>query len=163
MQRKSFADMECPTARSLEVVGEWWSLLIVRDAMRGRRRFEEFQESLGIARNILSRRLKRLVAAGLLEKRLYAERPRRHEYRLTDKSRDLFPVLTALAAWGNRWAVPAKGPAMVLIDRETGKPIEPVLVDRSSGKPLHRGNVGIAAGPGAGPETRALLASLKPH
>src|SRR5579885_326821 len=111
MRRKSFASMECPVARTLDVVGEWWSLLILRDALRGRRRFEEFQESLGIARNILSRRLKQLVAAGLLEKRCYSERPRRYEYRLTDKSRDLFPVLTTLMVWGNRWACPAQGPA----------------------------------------------------
>lgn len=163
MQRKSFARMECPVARSLELVGEWWSLLILRDALRGRRRFEEFQESLGIARNILSRRLKRLVAAGVLERRPYAERPRRYEYRLTDKGRDLFPVVTALMAWGNRWARPAKGPAYLLLDRETRRLVEPVLVDAKSGKPLRRGNVSLAAGPGAGRETRAYFASLERH
>ncbi len=161
MRRKSFASMECPVARTLDVVGEWWSLLILRDALRGRRRFEEFQESLGIARNILSRRLKQLVAAGLLEKRCYSERPRRYEYRLTDKSRDLFPVLTTLMVWGNRWACPAQGPALVLVDRDSGKRVEPMLVDRVSGKPLDNRNVRLVPGPGAGPETRALFASLK--
>lgn len=163
MKRKSFAGMECSVARTLEVVGEWWSLLILRDAMRGRRRFEEFQDSLGIARNILSRRLKRLVADGLLEKRVYSERPRRYEYRLTDKSRDLFPVIVALMDWGNRWAAPAKGPAMRLIDRATGEPIEPALIDRTTARPVTLRSVGLAPGPGAGRETRAFFASLARH
>jgi DNA-binding HxlR family transcriptional regulator len=160
MQRKSFADMECPIARTLEVVGEWWSLLIIRDALRGRRRFEEFQEGLGIARNILSRRLKTLVAAGLLEKRPYAERPRRYEYRLTDKGRDLFPVLMSLLAWGNRWAAPDAGPSIELVDRETGQTVEPVLVDRASGRPVEVRRIAVRPGPGAGAETQALIATL---
>jgi DNA-binding HxlR family transcriptional regulator len=159
MQRKSFAAMECPVARALEVVGEWWSLLILRDAFRGRRRFEEFQESLGIARNILSRRLKGLVAAGLLERRAYSERPPRYEYRLTPKGRDLFPVLMALMNWGNRWATPPGGPALLLVDRDSGRPVEPVLVHNRTGHPLEPRTVRLAAGPGAGPETRKLLAS----
>lgn len=155
--------MECPVARTLEVVGEWWSLLLLRDALRGKRRFEEFQASLGIARNILSRRLKRLVAAGLLEKRLYSERPRRYEYRLTDKSRDLFPVIVALMGWGNRWATPTKGPALYLVDRDTGKPIDPALVDRASLRPITLRGVGLAPGPGAGRETLTLFKSLASH
>lgn len=161
MEHKSFAEAECPIARTIDHVGEWWSLLILRDAFRGRRRFDEFQESLGIARNILSRRLKRLVADGLLEKRLYEERPARYEYRLTEKGRDLFPVLTTLMAWGNRWAAPEGGPALIQVDRQTGRPIEPRLVDAASGQPIDPRQVRLAAGPGAGPETRALLAALR--
>jgi DNA-binding HxlR family transcriptional regulator len=160
MQHKSFADAECPIARTVDLVGEWWSLLILRDAFRGRRRFDDFQESLGIARNILSRRLKRLVADGLLEKRLYEERPARYEYRLTEKGRDLFPVLTTLMAWGNRWAPPPGGPALMQVDRETGREIEPILIDAASGSPLEPRRVRLAAGPGAGPETLAMLASV---
>jgi DNA-binding HxlR family transcriptional regulator len=91
-------------ARTLAVVGDAWTLLILRDAFYGVRRFEDFQRDLGIARNILSHRLKRLVDQGLLARHLYSERPRRHEYRFTARGRDLFGVLVALQAWGDRWA-----------------------------------------------------------
>ena len=102
MQRTSFADVPCPIARSLERVGEWWSLLILRDAFGGLTRFDEFKQSLGIAPNMLSRRLAALVDAGLLEKRRYSERPPRDEYVLSDLGRDFRPVLTELAAFGAR-------------------------------------------------------------
>lgn len=160
MQHRSFADAECPIARSMEHVGEWWNLLILRDAFRGRCRFDEFQESLGIARNILSRRLKRLVADGLLEKHLYAARPARYEYRLTAKGHDLFPVLISLMEWGNRWAAPDGGPALVQVDRKTGNPVHAELIDTNTGKPIDPSNLRLKAGPGAGAETRALLAQL---
>src|SRR5438445_18607 len=91
MQRTRFDNRECPVAQALEIIGEWWSLLIVRDALRGLRRFEAFQASLGIARNMLSLRLKALVAAGILEMRAYSERPVRYEYRLTAKGSELMP------------------------------------------------------------------------
>jgi DNA-binding HxlR family transcriptional regulator len=161
MQHKSFAESECPIARTIEHVGEWWSLLILRDAFRGRRRFDEFQESLGIARNILSRRLKRLVADGLLEKRLYEARPARYEYRLTQMGRDLFPVLTTLLVWGNRWAPPAGGPALIQVDRDTGQAIEAALIDARTGHRIDPRRVRLAAGPGAGPETLTLLAQMR--
>src|ERR1700712_4672646 len=99
MQRKSFGSMECPVARSLERVGEWWSILIMRDAIYGLTRFDEFQANLQIAPNILTRRLTALVEAGLLEKRLYSERPRRFEYVLTQRGRDFRPVLLSLQAF----------------------------------------------------------------
>ena len=102
MQRKSFADMTCPIARSLEHVGEWWSMLILRDAFGGTTRFDDFQQSLGIAPNMLARRLAALVEAGLLERRRYSERPPRDEYVLTDRGRDFKPVLIALVAFGNK-------------------------------------------------------------
>jgi DNA-binding HxlR family transcriptional regulator len=94
--------MPCPVARTLDVVGEWWTLLIVRDALRGARRFEDFK-ALGIADNILSARLKRLIDAGVLERVRYQERPDRHEYLLTEKGRALGPVVQALRGWGKRW------------------------------------------------------------
>src|SRR5260370_21911790 len=101
MQRRRFDNRECAVAPSLELIGECWSLLIIRDAFRGLRRFESFQTSLGIARNMLSRRLKALVAAGILEKRPYSERPRRYEYRLTEKGRGRMPIMISLMNWGN--------------------------------------------------------------
>ena len=159
MQRTRFANRECPVAQSLEIIGEWWSLLIIRDAFHGLRRFEGFQASLGIARNMLSRRLKALVAAGILERRPYSERPRRHEYRLTEKGRDLMPVMVALLVWGNRWLAPAAGPTALLVDRATGKPIEPRL--SLAGPPLRPDAISLAAGPGAGPETRVAFALMR--
>ena len=113
MRRTSFAGMACPIARTLEVVGEWWTLLIVRDALDGARRFEEFRRS-GIADNILSARLELLVRVGILERQAYQEHPPRHEYLLTAKGRDLLPVLVALGVWGLRWTDgPRRPPAGV--------------------------------------------------
>jgi len=159
MQRTRFDNRECPVAQSLELIGEWWSLLIIRDAFRGLRRFESFQTSLGIARNMLSRRLKALVAAGILEKRPYSERPRRYEYRLTQKGRELMPVMVSLMIWGNRWSAPAAGPSVLLVDRATGEPIEPHL--SLAGSKLRHDAVNLVAGPGAGPETRAAFALMR--
>lgn len=102
MRRKSFAGMLCPIARSLNVVGEWWTLLIVRDALDGARRFEDFRQS-GIADNILSTRLDLLVREGIFERRAYQDHPPRHEYLLTVKGRDLLPIITALGVWGLRY------------------------------------------------------------
>src|SRR5947208_17147380 len=104
MQRRSFQDMGCPVAQCLEVVGEWWSLLIVRDAFLGVRRFDDVQARLGISRNILNQRLTRLVDNGVLERVPYQEHPPRSEYRLTDKGRDLWHVVPALRQWRVRWA-----------------------------------------------------------
>lgn len=102
MRRKSFAEDRCPVARTLDRVGDPWSMLILRDAGFGSTRFDQFQENLGIAPNMLTRRLEALVEAGLLERRLYSEKPPRHEYVLTDKGRDFQPVLVALKAFGER-------------------------------------------------------------
>jgi DNA-binding HxlR family transcriptional regulator len=133
MQRKSFGSMSCPIARSLERVGEWWSILILRDAFRGVTRFDQFQKSLDIAPNMLTRRLNALVESGLLERRAYSEHPPRSEYVLTERGRDFRPVLWALLAWGNKHFAP-EGPSVVVIDTETGEQADPVLVDRHTGK-----------------------------
>jgi DNA-binding HxlR family transcriptional regulator len=106
MRHTSFRTLPCPIALSLERVGEWWSIMILRDAFRGLRRFDQFQNSLGIAPNILSRRLRGLVEAGLLERSRYCEHPPRDEYLLTEIGRDFRPVLWALLAWGNRHFAP---------------------------------------------------------
>ena len=138
MQRKSFETMQCPIARGLERVGEWWSILILRDAFQGLTQFDQFQKSLGIAPNMLSRRLNTLVENGLLERRRYSERPPRDEYVLTERGRDFRPVLWAMLTWGNRHFAP-EGPSVVLVDAETGRLADPVLVDRVSGKEMVHG------------------------
>ena|SRR5487761_66961 len=160
MQHKSFGTMQCPIARSLERVGEWWSILILRDAFQGLTRFDQFQRSLDIAPNILTRRLNALVASGLLERRRYNERPPRYEYVLTERGRDFRPVLLALLAWGNKHFAP-EGPSVVVVDTETGKPVEAVLVDRASGAIIAGPRFRTAAGPAADERTRRRHAS--PH
>ena len=110
MARTDFSLMQCSIARTLEVIGERWSLLIVRDAFYGVRRFDDFQADLGIARNVLTDRLGRLVEHGVMERRQYEDRPPRYEYRLTDKGRDLMPVLLAMVKWGDTWAAGEEPP-----------------------------------------------------
>jgi DNA-binding HxlR family transcriptional regulator len=154
MRRKSFQNLQCPIARSLERVGEWWSILILRDAFRGSTRFEQFQKSLGIAPNMLTRRLNALVEAGLLERHRYSERPPREDYRLTERGRDFRPVLWALLAWGNRHFAP-EGPSVVIVDGDTGELADPVLVDRRSGQPLMAPRFRTAPGPAADDQTRS--------
>ena len=147
MQRTDFAAMPCPIARALGRVGEWWSMLILRDAFAGVTRFDAFQKRLGIAPNMLSRRLDALVEAGLLERRRYSEHPPRDEYVLTTCGRDFQPVLHALLAWGTRHFAP-DGPNMVLVDAATGRLADPVMVDRATGRPLDQGFVAVT-GPAA--------------
>jgi len=156
MQRKSFGKMECPVARSLERVGEWWSILILRDAIYGLTKFDEFQKNLQIAPNILTRRLTALVDAGLLERRLYCEKPARYEYVLTPRGRDFRPILLSLQAWGNRHFAP-EGASVLLVDRATGLPADPILVDRNTGKPITDATHANAAGPGATPRVQKRL------
>lgn len=157
MRRTSFGEMPCPIARSLEQVGEWWRILILRDALAGLTRFEEFQDSLGIAPNMLTRRLQALVEAGLLERHPYSERPPRHEYRLTARGRDFRPVLLAMLAWGDRHFAP-EGTSVEIVDARTGAPAEPVLVDRASGRPIDTPDFTLAAGEGV----RRRLARRRP-
>ena len=156
MQRKSFGNMACPVARSLERVGEWWSILILRDAIHGITRFDEFQRNLAIAPNMLTRRLTALVEAGLLEKRLYCEKPPRYEYILTPRGRDFRPILLSLQAWGNRHFAP-EGASVMLVDRATGLPVDAILVDRNTGLPITDATHANAAGPAASPRIQRRL------
>jgi DNA-binding HxlR family transcriptional regulator len=146
MQRTSFEAMTCPIARSLERVGEWWSILILRDAFAGLTRFDEFQRKLSIAPNMLARRLTSLVEAGMLERRRYSERPPRDDYVLTARGRDFYDVLIALVAFGNRHFAP-EGESVLVVEAATGGRAEPVLVDRRSGRPLTPSEYRLAAGP----------------
>ena len=156
MKRKSFDGMRCPIARSLERVGERWSILILRDAFYGITRFDDLVESLGIAPNMLSRRLTDLVGAGMLERRAYSEHPPRYEYVLTDLGRDFHPVLMSLMAWGNRHFA-AEGQSTLLADRATGHLVEPVLVDKHTGLPISRSRHTVIPGPAADERTRARI------
>jgi DNA-binding HxlR family transcriptional regulator len=147
VERKSFADMHCSVAQCLEVIGEWWSMLIVRDAFLGIRRFDQFQERLGISRNILNQRLSFLVDAGVFEKVKYSEHPPRFEYRLTIKGRDLWPVLTAMRQWGDMYAAP-DGPPLRIVHEACGKVSEAVMTCSSCGEALSPGDVRAVRGPG---------------
>jgi DNA-binding HxlR family transcriptional regulator len=158
MQRKSFGNMPCPIARSLERVGEWWSILILRDALHGTTRFDDFQKSLGIAPNMLTRRLNALVDAGLIERRRYSEHPPRDEYALTARGRDFRSVLISLLAWGNRHFAP-EGASVQLVDVRTGKAAEPILVDRVTGRPITETDHRNAPGPAADERVRARYAT----
>jgi DNA-binding HxlR family transcriptional regulator len=157
MQRKSYEKMPCPIARSLERVGEWWSMLIMRDALHGLTRFDEFHKSLGIAPNMLTRRLAALVDAGLLERRRYSDHPPRDEYVPTARGRDIRPVLLTLLAWGNRHFAP-EGASVVLRDIRTGALADPILVDRVTGRPITETDHALAAGPAASPRTHQRYA-----
>ncbi len=132
MRRTSFESMNCPVARAVDALGDSWNVLILREAFYGRSRFDEFIAELGIPSNTLTRRLQELVDSGLLEKRLYSERPPRSQYLLTTRGRDLRPVLLTLLAWGNKHATPKQQPVR-LIDTDTGEPVELALVDARTG------------------------------
>jgi DNA-binding HxlR family transcriptional regulator len=146
MQRTSFENVNCSVAQCLEVVGEWWSLLIVRDAFLGVRRFDDFQARLGISRNILNDRLNHL--AGVLERVPYQEHPPRSEYRLTDKGRDLWHVVTAMRQWGDRWAAP-DGPPVKMRHKDCGRVVRAVAVCSHCGERLDVRSVTVVPGPGA--------------
>jgi DNA-binding HxlR family transcriptional regulator len=160
MQRTNLGNMQCPIARSLERVGEWWSILIMRDAFYGLTRFDEFQKSLEIAPNILTRRLNTLVGSGLLERHQYSTKPPRYEYRLTDRGRDFRPVTQALLAWGNRHFAP-EGTSVVIANTETGETVEPVLVDRATGRPLTDPVFRLSAGPAASERTKQKVRGVR--
>lgn len=123
----------CPVARGLSVVGDRWTMLVLRDCFLGIRRFEQFQDRLGITRHVLTDRLRKLEAAGVLRREPYSGRPARYEYRLTERGKDLYPVLLSLIDWANHH-LPSDGPPpFELVSRETGQPIEPVLTDANTG------------------------------
>ena len=156
MRRTSFEHMNCSVAKTLEVVGEWWTMLILRDAFRGVRRFEEFQRSLGIARNVLTVRLQTLVDHGILERHRYQSRPERFEYRLTEKGIDLYPVIVALMQWGDRWTASDDGPPGVLVHKRCEHDADPVLMCRHCGDEITARDVRLEPGPGATDDFRAV-------
>lgn len=147
VERKSFADMDCSVAQCLEVVGEWWSMLIIRDAFLGVTRFEDFQRRLGISRNILQQRLTKLVDEGVLVRRPYSEHPPRDDYRLSTKGRDLWPVLTAMRQWGDQYAAPS-GPPVILVHKPCGHETTAVFVCDQCGERLEQHDCVVKEGIG---------------
>jgi DNA-binding HxlR family transcriptional regulator len=152
MLRNDYADQSCSIAGALEVVGERWSLLIVRDILLGLRRFDELQSDLGIARNVLQTRLRRLQEQGVLERLPYQERPLRHEYRLTEKGLELWPMIVALMKWGDRYASPEGGPAVVLEHRGCGGAVDEHRICETCGTKLKARDAIGRPGPGARPD-----------
>jgi DNA-binding HxlR family transcriptional regulator len=152
MLRNDYENQVCSIAGALEVIGERWSLLIVRDVFLGVRRFDELQGDLGIARNILQARLRRLVELGVLEKRRYHERPERFEYLLTDKGLDLWPTIVALMQWGDRYTPPPGGPAVLLHHRGCGGRLDAHRICESCGARVGVREAHALPGPGAAPD-----------
>jgi DNA-binding HxlR family transcriptional regulator len=152
MSRKRFDTMPCSIARALDLVGDWWTLLIIRDAFLGVRRFADFRDNLGIARNILSDRLHKLVAEGILTKLPKADEDRGYEYRLTEKGKDLWPVLTALRLWGDKWIYGAGKEPVIVRDRDRGRVVTQLLPADADGNLLDPRRLVPAAGPGTPPE-----------
>ncbi|WP_329429182.1 helix-turn-helix transcriptional regulator [Streptosporangium sp. NBC_01495] len=148
MRRTRFDNWPCSIARTVDLVGDWWTPLVMREAFYGARRFEEFQQRLGVSRNVLTQRLDRLVDEDMLTRLPYQERPTRHEYRLTDKGRDFFTVLAAMIRWGDRWLTDPDGPPVELRDRETGLSVEIEVIDTRTGRPIDVRQVIPTPGPG---------------
>lgn len=136
-------------AQTLEIMGERWTILVLREAFLGTRRFEDLRHNIGCARNILSDRLHKLVANGILERRRYQDRPPRFEYRLTEKGIDLYPILVALMQWGDRYVTDERGPAIVLEHKACGHETTPELVCSHCGERVHARTMRAHQGPGA--------------
>ena len=149
MLKRDYEGQNCSVARALEVVGERWTLLIIRDAFLGLRRFEQFQEDLGIARIVLTDRLNRLVEEGILERVPYSERPARYEYRLTPKGRDLNIALAGLRQWGDRYL--SEKPPRIIRRKADRKPVVAALVPRGADNILRADEVELVPGPGLKP------------
>lgn len=149
MLGNTYDTQNCSIAHALEAVGERWTLLILRDAIRGSRRFEDFLSGLGIARNVLTARLTRMVEQGLLERAPYQDRPVRHEYRLTDKGRDFVPVLAGLLEWGDRYTPCPSGPPAVITHTDCGRKVTLTAVCVHCDTTVGNDHIAITPGPGA--------------
>jgi DNA-binding HxlR family transcriptional regulator len=160
--------MHCSLARGLELIGDWWSPLIIRDLFLGVARFDELVEDLGISRNLLTRRLASLVDNGVVERKAYQRRPMRYEYRLTASGRDLVPAILALTAWGDRWARPNEGSPILFVHSVCGHRFEPKVVCSECGEAISVGTVAAMPGPGGAAKAgtrilaRRLKAAIKP-
>lgn len=157
MKWQEVGETPCSMARSLAILGDRWTLLILRNCFLGMRRFDEFQASLGVTRQVLADRLSRLVEAGALKKVPYQERPPRYEYRLTEMGHDLHPVLLALANWGDRWLDEGRGAPVEYVHKACGHKFRPTMVCPECGEPV--GSRDVTAVPGRG--SRRWLASSR--
>jgi DNA-binding HxlR family transcriptional regulator len=160
MGRKRFGNINCGVGQALEVVGDWWSLMIVRDAFFGVRRFGDFEKSLGIAKNILTTRLEHLVEHGIFEKVDVGSEGTHFEYHLTDKGEALLPVLTALREWSDEWVFGRGHEPILIEDRRTGQRVPKLRVLASDGRRLSRRDLRAVPGPGASKDT---IRKLRPR
>lgn len=144
MRRTRFTGAPCPIARTTDLMGDWWTPIVMREAFLGRRRFDEFQQALAVSRGVLAQRLSRLVEDGLLEKRLYEQRPPRYEYLLTEKGRAFYPVLAAMWRFGVDWLWKRGKPGFELYHRDSGEPIRPQVIDENTGEPIDVRHVRVA-------------------
>src|SRR5262245_2975762 len=158
MGRKRFSDMNCGIGQALEVLGDWWTLLIVRDAFCGLRRFGDFESDLGIAKNVLSARLQHLVDHGIFERVDVGSEGHRFEYRLTDKGEALLPVLTALREWSDEWVFGRGHEPVIVQDRRTGRRLPRLRVTDADGRVVSRRDLRTVPGPGASKDTIRRLA-----
>lgn len=143
MKRKSLQGDLCPIARTLDVIGDWWSLLIIRDALMGARRFSQFQKKLGVAKNILTTRLRTLVAQGILEVKPASDGGAYQDYVPTDKARALFPVLVALRQWGEEYAFTPGEKFSALVDRKDGHPLRKLQIRAQDGRVLEQSDTKV--------------------
>ena len=157
MERTSFAEMRCSLARGLELIGDWWSPLIVRDLFLDVGRFDELVEDLGISRNLLTRRLKALVENGIVERVAYSRRPTRYEYRLTEAGRDLVPAILALTAWGDRWARPREGSPILFVHKSCGHLFDPKVTCSACAEVISAEMVKPIPGPGGAAKPGTML------
>lgn len=148
MKRTSFANWPCSIARTVDLIGDGWTPMVLREAFYGTKRFDDFERVLGIGRNVLSQRLGRLVDEGLLERQAYQQNPPRFDYVLTAKGRELFPVLAAMMAWGDRWLASSDGPPVLLRHTACGHDAQAAVVCGECGEPLELADVRPHLGPG---------------
>lgn len=158
MRRTRFDRAPCPIARTTDLVGDWWTPIVLREAFFGCERFEDFQQRLGVSRGTLTQRLARLVREGLLTRVAYQTRPTRYEYRLTPKGAAFFDVLAAMWRWGEDWLFSERGAPVVMVDRASGEDVHPLVVDERTGQRLQRERLRVrirkrpARAPGNGPD-----------
>ncbi|MCM6777638.1 helix-turn-helix transcriptional regulator [Nocardia sp. CDC159] len=148
MKRTTFANWPCSVARTVDLVGDWWTPLILREAYYGTTRFDDFERGLGLSRNVLSQRLNRLVEEDMLAKVRYQDRPARYEYRLTEKGVDFFPVLAAIMRWGDRWLASESGAPVVLHHTACDHDTHAEVVCAHCREPLRHADMSARLGPG---------------
>jgi DNA-binding HxlR family transcriptional regulator len=156
--RRRFSDQNCSVAQALEVLGDWWTLLVVREAFLGTRRFADFEVTLGISKNVLAKRLGHLVRRGVLERFDAGQHGVRYEYVLTPMGKDLATVMTALRQWADRWVIGRGNEPLLVYDRRTGRPIPRLRISGEDGQPLSARHLEIRPGPGA---SKASLARFR--
>lgn len=161
MTAHNLDSLNCSIANALNLIGEGWTIMILREAFFGTRRFEEFQQNLGVARNILTARLKKLCDSGILERHPIKEGAKRHEYRLTTMGRDLLPILVVLNQWGDRWLRASQGAPVLFTERATGKQVQDIKIRAQDGRALQARELVMKPGPGATEETIKRLKQME--